>query len=211
MPAVRITRALKDQIYFVTFTIKNLYYLFDRHNRFEILEDSFVYCQKNRNLRIYAFVFMLNHLHFIASAPDLGAVIRDMKTFLSKEFKKNILATEPSVLKIFKENGKYNFWMNTNYPKLIESEDFFCQKLDYIHYNPVKKGYVHNPENWRWSSASKIPTKIEISHIDDFQSSLEAGARYGGQTDPVSLAKTKKLANPKNLLEQSARLLQHEN
>jgi len=27
------------------------------------------------------------------------------------------------------------------------------QKLDYIHFNPVKRGYVHLPEHWRYSSA----------------------------------------------------------
>ena len=166
MPSVGITAALKDQIYFVTFTVKNWYYLFDRHNRFEILEESFIYCQQNKGLKVYAFVFMLNHLHFIASANDLGAVIRDMKKFLSKEIKKNLLVTEPTVLKIFGQDGSYHLWQDTNYPKLIETSDFFQQKTDYIHFNPVKKGYVHNPEDWKWSSASKIPTKIQLSFID---------------------------------------------
>ncbi len=27
------------------------------------------------------------------------------------------------------------------------------QKLDYVHHNPVKRGYVDLPEHWRWSSA----------------------------------------------------------
>jgi len=27
------------------------------------------------------------------------------------------------------------------------------QKLDYIHHNPVKCGYVDQPEHWRYSSA----------------------------------------------------------
>ncbi|MGZ8915414.1 MAG: transposase, partial [Methylobacter sp.] len=27
------------------------------------------------------------------------------------------------------------------------------QKLDYIHHNPVKRGYVDQPEHWRYSSA----------------------------------------------------------
>ncbi|MBU0577267.1 hypothetical protein KJ742_07025 [Patescibacteria group bacterium] len=166
MPAVRIIDELKDRIYFVTLTIKNWYYFFDRYSRFEILEDSFVYCQKNKGLKIYAFVFMLNHLHFIASADDLGAVLRDMKTYLSKEFKRNILATEPNILKIFKKNGKYNFWQNTNFPKIIETDDFYNQKFDYIHINPVRKQYVHFPEDWRWSSVSKIPTKIKVTQLE---------------------------------------------
>ena len=165
MPSIRINNEDKDQIYFITCTIKNWYHLFDRHNRFEILEKSFEYCQKNKSLKIYAFVFMTNHLHFIGKSKDMGAVLRDMKTFLSKEFKKNILFFEPHVLKIFEDNKKYQFWEKTNYPKLITSYKFLEQKINYIHNNPVRKEYVHFPEDWKWSSASKIPTKIKISKI----------------------------------------------
>lgn len=169
MPSLRISKDQKDRLYFVTFTVKNWYYLFDRHQRFEILEKSFLHCQKHKNLKLYAYVFMLNHLHFIASAPDLIGVIRDMKTFLSKELKRNILATEPNIFKLFDEDDA--FWETSNYPELIESDSFFLQKLNYIHNNPVQKQYVHLPEDWRWSSASKIPGNIVLSDVNEFSCS----------------------------------------
>jgi len=37
MPSVRISKEFTSGIYYLTFTVKNWYYLFDRHNRFEIL------------------------------------------------------------------------------------------------------------------------------------------------------------------------------
>lgn len=166
MPSVCITSALKDQIYFVTFTVKHWLQFFDRHDRFRILENSFVHCQKAKQLKIYAFVFMVNHLHFIASSPDLGSTIRDIKRHLSKIFHANILATEPQILKIFEKEGIYEFWEKTNYPKLIETQQFLQQKIDYIHFNPVKKQYIHEPEDWRWSSASKIPCNITLSQLE---------------------------------------------
>jgi REP element-mobilizing transposase RayT len=167
MPSVRIAKQLKDKIYFVTFTVHNWYYLFDRHNRFEILEDSFTFCQKNKGLTIYAFVFMLNHLHFIGTAPDMIAVVRDIKTFLAKELKKNIGDTEPRILKLFEKDGSYHFWKETNFPKIIESEDFLHQKIEYVESNPVRKQYVLYPEDWRWSSASKEPTKIAVTNVEN--------------------------------------------
>jgi putative transposase len=167
MPSVRISKQLIDQIYFVTFTVHNWYYLFDRHNRFEILEDSFAFCQKNKGLKIYSFVFMLNHLHFIGTASDMIAIIRDMKTYLAKALKKNINASEPKILELFEKDGAYHFWKETNYPKIIESEDFLNQKIEYIESNPVRKQYVLYPEDWRWSSASKVPTKIAVSNIEN--------------------------------------------
>ena len=72
-----------------------------------------------------------------------------MKTFLSKEFKKNIIGTEPNILKLFEKNGIYHFWEKTNYPKLIKSEDFFKNKVEYIHNNPVRKQYVNFKEDWK--------------------------------------------------------------
>lgn len=166
MPSIRISHELKDQIYFFTCTVKNWYYLFDRYDRFQILEDSFVFCQKHKGLKVYAYVFMLNHLHCIASAPDLGSVIHDMKAYLSKALRRNISATEKNVLSLFQESdGSFRLWEKTNYPKLVMSEEFLAQKVDYIHFNPVKKQYVHFPEDWRWSSVSKVPGKIVISDI----------------------------------------------
>jgi putative transposase len=167
MPSLRIGKEFKDKIYFVTFTIHKWYYLFDRHNRFEILENSFVYCQENKGLEIYAFVFMLNHLHFIGKAPDMVAVIRDMKTYLAKELKKNISNTEPKILKLFEKDGSYHFWIETNFPRLIESEDFLFQKIEYIESNPVRKQYVLRAEDWRWSSASKVPSRITVTDIEN--------------------------------------------
>jgi len=36
---------------------------------------------------------------------------------------------------------------------MIESARFFLQKLNYMHLNPVRKGYVIRPEDWKYSSA----------------------------------------------------------
>ena len=67
--------------------------------------DSLRYCRKNKGLKIYHWVFMLNHIHLIAKSEDMIGFVRDFKTFTSKELKKNILATEPNILKLFEEKG----------------------------------------------------------------------------------------------------------
>ncbi|MCK5475265.1 MAG: transposase [Candidatus Pacebacteria bacterium] len=155
MPSIKISKELNSGIYFLTFTIKNWYYIFDRHNRFQILSDSIQYCQKNKDLKLYAYVFMLNHIHLIASSSDMIAFVRDFKKFTSKEILKNIIATEPSILKLFQiGENKYEFWQKTNMPKQIESEKYFLQKVNYIQENPVRKQYVTDPAHWHWSSAN---------------------------------------------------------
>ena len=153
-------------MYFLTLTVKNWYYIFDRHNRFQILSDSIQYCQKNKDLKLFVYVFMLNHIHLIASSHDMIAFVRDFKKFTSKEIQKNIIATEPNVLKLFQvDENKYEFWQKTNMPKLIESEKYFLQKMNYIHENPIRKQYVADPSHWYWSSANPH-SEIKVEAIE---------------------------------------------
>jgi len=35
----------------------------------------------------------------------------------------------------------------------LHSEEWFNQKLDYMHFNPVRKDFVTKQEDWKYSSA----------------------------------------------------------
>ena len=37
---------------------------------------------------------------------------------------------------------------------MISSVEMLNQKVEYIHYNPVKRGVVNKPEHWKYSSAN---------------------------------------------------------
>ncbi len=163
MSSLRISKNLKHYGYFLTLTVHNWYYLFDRFNRFEILLNSLIFCQKNKNLQIFNYVFMLNHIHLIVKSQDVIGFIRDFKSFTSKEIRKNIEKNEPHILPLFVNNGKYSFWQKNNMPKLLESDEFYLQKAAYIENNPVKKGYVVKPEYWQYSSANKEKPLIELA------------------------------------------------
>jgi REP element-mobilizing transposase RayT len=155
MPSQRINKNLNEGTYFLTMTVFRWYYIFDRFERWDILAHSLNYCIEEKGIDLVAFVFMLNHLHLIITSKDVAGFVRDFKKYTSKELKKNIKSTESHILKLFTfRSGTYQFWQKTNMPKYIETEDFFRQKLDYIHDNPVVKNYVMKPEDWYWSSAN---------------------------------------------------------
>ncbi|MCX6766487.1 MAG: transposase [Candidatus Moranbacteria bacterium] len=165
MTSPRVSKDFNDKIYFLTFTIKRWYYLFDRYYRWNILADSLKYCRSSKGLKLYGFVFMLNHIHLVVSSPDVAGFIRDFKRYTSRELHKNISQTEPNILQLFlDENGKYEFWSKTNMPKLIETEKFLYQKMEYIHANPVRKNYVAQADHWYWSSAN-LNCEIEVDNI----------------------------------------------
>jgi hypothetical protein len=49
--------------------------------------------------------------------------------------------------------NNYSDGSDGSHPQLIDNREVLKQKLDYIHYNPVKRGYVDNPTDWRYSIA----------------------------------------------------------
>jgi REP element-mobilizing transposase RayT len=58
-------------------------------------------------------------------------------------------------IKIFhnKKRGQNKIWQTGYHPIAIKSGMSFAQKLNYVHFNPVKKGFVGKPEYWQYSSA----------------------------------------------------------
>ena len=165
MPSIRVSKELKEEIFFLTFTVHRWYYLFDRHNLWDILTDSLKYCQNNKGIKIYHFVFMLNHMHLIASSKDMVGFIRDYKTFTAKEIKKNIGETEPHILKLFQVGKEYHFWQKTNMPEIIRSEGFYLEKAQYVEQNPVRKRYVNRAEDWVYSSANTESALLKLESI----------------------------------------------
>lgn len=55
-------------------------------------------------------------------------------------------------------NDKYQFWQHDNHPIVLFTPPVMQQKLDYLHNNPVKAGFVCHPEEWLYSSAKNYYT-----------------------------------------------------
>ncbi len=117
---------------------------------------------------VYAWVIMSNHIHLIASAKEgnLSAIIRDYKKYTSKrlieaieenpqESRKNWLMTMFSNAGAFnRNNDKFQFWQQHSTPKECQTWEFTQQKLDYLHNNPIKAGWVFTADEYLYSSAS---------------------------------------------------------
>ncbi|HKL18056.1 MAG TPA: hypothetical protein VJ905_03775, partial [Halalkalibaculum sp.] len=52
-----------------------------------------------------------------------------------------------------KIESTYQVWQESFHPKQVFNNSVMMQKINYILYNPVKRGYVDRPEDWRYSSA----------------------------------------------------------
>ncbi|MFQ5706708.1 MAG: transposase [bacterium] len=151
----------KEAIYFVTCTIVEWLPVFTHGKYFEILIDSLKFCQHHKDLEIYAFVLLDNHLHLVVFGPELSLIVGSFKKFtarqvinsLKKDHKDWLLTELAFYKKRYKTKSDYQVWQEGSHPQLIISDEMLIQKIEYIHYNPVKRGLVDKPEHWRYSSA----------------------------------------------------------
>jgi putative transposase len=68
-----------------------------------------------------------------------------------------------------KTKQDYQLWQEGFHPQAISAEETFIQKLDYIHNNPVRRGYVDEPSHWRYSSYRnymELPSLLPVELID---------------------------------------------
>ncbi|HPG72948.1 MAG TPA: transposase [Bacteroidales bacterium] len=161
-------RANTNDAYFITFTVINWIDVFTRPKYKDFIVENLEFCRANKNLEIYSFVIMSNHIHLIARSKiePLGDVIRDFKTYTSKELFKMISKNSGEsrrewLIMAFKNaaltnslNKNHQFWQNDNQPILIKNQKTFLIKQNYIHQNPVRAGYVANDYEYLYSSAS---------------------------------------------------------
>ena len=163
MPTPRINKDNKNKIHFLTFTTIEWIDIFTKQEYFDLIINTFKHCQKNQGLLLYGFVIMTNHIHCLVSAKEnysLEDIVASFKKFTTSQIKELLEKDNRKYLSALikssfakKKNNFFQIWQRENYPEIIESEKFFLQKLNYIHNNPVKKGYVIKPEDWLYSSA----------------------------------------------------------
>lgn len=107
--------ASTDELYFVTLTVVNWIDVFTRRLYSDFIIQNLQWCQQHKKLNIYSYVIMTNHIHLIANVSDgsLGDVLRDFKTYTSKELVKMIAGNEQEsrrdwMLKSFEKAGTHN-------------------------------------------------------------------------------------------------------
>lgn len=174
----------QNALHFLTFTVVGWVNVFARKKYKDILINSLKYCIKEKELLLFSYVIMSNHMHLIVRTDNengLSAIVRDFKKYTSKEIIKAIKQNKNEfrrewMLRLFKYYAKYNsnnteyqFWTQHNKPMELYSPKWINQKLDYIHLNPVKAGIVREPQDFIYSSAENYIGKkglIDVEILD---------------------------------------------
>jgi len=147
--------------HFLTCTIINWIPVFTRQDTFQIILNSFTYLQNEHHVKLYGYVILDNHIHWIAQANNLQKEINRFKSYTAKMivqyFKENKITRILDQFAFYKKKHKidrnYQVWEEGSHPQLLQNNEMVIQKLEYIHNNPVNRGYVDKPTDWSYSSA----------------------------------------------------------
>jgi putative transposase len=115
-------------------------------------------------LKIFAFVILDNHFHMICQGSELSKTMQSLKRHTSSSILRQLKSDQKywilELLKFYKKRHKrdshHQLWQEGFHPQQIFTDDVFRQKVEYVHHNPVERGYVLFAEHWYYSSAGKI-------------------------------------------------------
>ncbi|MBW8010416.1 MAG: transposase [Chloroflexi bacterium] len=159
--------------HFLTCTLVNWLPLFKDPNLIDILYASLRFMQKHNRLTIYAYVFMDTHLHLVAASVNLSKEIANFKSFtarriidtLKEKKEKKWLEQLAQAKAPHKKDRQFQVWQEGSHPQALQNKAMMRQKIEYIHYNPVKRGLVDEPVQWVYSSAANyagLPGLLDV-------------------------------------------------
>ena len=106
--------------------------------------ELFLHCLEDMRfrfaIRMYGYVVMPEHVHILLSEPKHGS-LADAIHYLKLAFSKR-----------HRRRPSGAFWQKRYHDRNVRDADEFSVKLRYLHRNPVKRGLVVEPYQWKWSS-----------------------------------------------------------
>ncbi len=107
---------------------------------------------------IFGYVVMPEHVHLVllpSNETKLGPVIGHLKSRFASKVIRERLVELPADCRV-KRDGRERvaFWQRRCFDHNCRTSETVREKIHYCHVNPVKRGLVESPEQWRWSSSS---------------------------------------------------------
>lgn len=142
---------------------------FSCHRRLQLLgtrqwRDAFVEslraARDRHGFGLIAWVVMPEHVHLIllpGGVPDRVAVpeiMRGIKQPVAQRAIRRWRILDAAVLDRIRVGERYRYWQaGGGYDRNLRDADALSAAVEYVHWNPVKRGLVEEPTDWAWSSA----------------------------------------------------------
>jgi len=141
--------------YFFTVVTYRRRPLFQYPESRHMLRDVVIKTQKQHPFRVDAWVLLPDHLHCIWTLPEGDADFSKrwglIKSGFSKQakslFHREDWLTQSKII-----HRESTLWQRRFWEHQIRNNDDFSRHMDYIHWNPVKHGYVDRVCDWAYST-----------------------------------------------------------
>jgi putative transposase len=142
-------------MFFFTLVTAGRAHLFLSEEACALLGDCLRATKRDRPFRVVAIVLLPDHLHMIWSLPRGDADFSTRIAAVKARFTREWLAQggcESQVPGGQSQQRRRGIWQARFMEHAIRDEDDLIHHVDYIHYNPVKHGWVRCPVDWPYSS-----------------------------------------------------------
>lgn len=153
---------LEGYIYYITINIQNRLNLFVRQSFVILHHDSLNYYRYKQAYKILGYVIMSDHIHLLIwpyGKATVSDIMRDFKKFTAvRIIRQATVEQKREWLTQFQhageetERSQNKVWQDDYWDKLVFTEQFLRQKLNYIHRNPIRAGLVEDLNDYPYSS-----------------------------------------------------------
>jgi putative transposase len=144
---------------FVTFSCYHRYRLLTSTPVVETFLDEIQSARNRHGVKLYGYVIMPEHVHLVVWPPDsvkLGVVVGQLKSLSARRMLPLLRAergrTQDRLAVCRNGETRLAFWQVRCYDHNCRTPEIVREKIEYCHKNPVVRGLVNDPSDWRWSS-----------------------------------------------------------
>jgi putative transposase len=146
----------------LTFTCYQRFRFLSSDRTCDWLVESIEAARIKLDFNLWAFVFMPEHVHLIVwprhADYSMPSLLKAIKSPVGQRAIEYLEAYAPEWLpRITRRRGtrvERLFWQSGGgYDRNIDQPRTLMGMIDYVHSNPVRRGLVERPSDWRWSSA----------------------------------------------------------
>ena len=150
----------KGELHFISFSCYQRLPLLNTMRARDIFAKELGRVRDEMGFLLFGYMVMPEHVHLLMSEPRQGTpstVLQKLKLRVSRKMRKRRRPGNTGQYRLpFEELGEAPraFWQARFYDFNVYSEGKKKEKLNYMHANPVIRGLVKHPRDWRWSSWS---------------------------------------------------------
>lgn len=146
-------------------------------DRADVLTEVMRVVRRTHPFRVEALVILPDHLHTIWTLPSGDADYPTRWMLIKAGFSRRIAKGERANASRVRKGGR-GIWQRRYWEHCIRDEQDFARHVEYVHFNPVKHGYVRRASEWRYSSIHRyIAAGIVSSEWGGGE--VDAGGEFG--------------------------------